>query len=101
MKRLPNGYGSVVFLGNNRSKPYGIRKTAGYDQDGTQKYVYVDFYGTRQDALQALAEFNDNPYDLELSKVTFADIYEKWSKDKFDEDTNRSTRIQTFLSYKP
>ena len=28
--RNPNGYGSVVYLGKNRRKPYAVRVTNGY-----------------------------------------------------------------------
>jgi integrase len=96
MKRLPNGYGSVVFLGNNRRKPYGIRKTAGYDQNGTQKYVYVDFFNSRQDALQALAELNKVDIALNDINITFAQVFEMWWKDNKIDDrpdgTQRSYR---------
>lgn len=92
MKRLPNGYGSVVFLGNNRRKPYGIRKTAGYDQNGTQKYVYVDFYGSRQEALQALAELNKVDIALNDINITFAQVFEMWWKDNKVDDRPAGTQ---------
>lgn len=92
MKRLPNGYGSVVFLGNNRSKPYGIRKTAGYDDSGKQKYMYVDFYGTRQDALQALAELNKVEIALNDVNITFSQVFDMWWKDARIDDRPQSTQ---------
>lgn len=101
--RLPNGYGSVYKLSGNRRNPWAAAKTNGYEEVGDKlkrSYHIIGYYPTKAKALQALAEFNDNPYDLELSKVTFADIYEKWSKDKFDEDTNRSTRRNYEMAYK-
>ena len=30
-----------------------------------------------------LAEYNNNPFDLKASKVTFQEVYERWSKEKF------------------
>ena len=30
-----------------------------------------------------LAEYNKNPFDVEASKITFQEVYERWSKDKF------------------
>lgn len=92
MKRLPNGYGSVVFLGNNRRKPYGIRKTAGYDQNGTQKYVYVDFFHTRQEALQALGELNKVDISLNDINITFAQVFEAWWKDNRIDDRPYGSR---------
>ena len=92
MKRLPNGYGSVVFLGNNRSKPYGIRKTAGYDDNGKQKYMYIDFFGTRQDALQALAELNKVDIALNDVNITFAQVFDMWWKDNKIDDRPQGTQ---------
>lgn len=37
----------------------------------------------RKDTLTALAEFNANPYDVNAAKVTFEDIYERWSDEHF------------------
>jgi site-specific recombinase XerD len=35
---------------------------------------------------------NDNPYDLALSKTTFAELYQRWFNDNYDEESNRSTK---------
>src|SRR5690554_2960930 len=82
--RLPNGYGSVYKLSGNRRKPWIARKTIGWDDDGKQLYQIIGYYEKRQDALTALAEFNQNPYSIEASTVTFAEVFEKWSKEKFN-----------------
>lgn len=97
--RLPNGYGSVYKLSGKRRKPWIARKTQGYDDDGKQIYIIVGYYATRQLALQALADYNDNPYDIEMSKATFSDMYERWYKDEFNEETNRSTRRNYEAAY--
>ena len=89
--KLPNGFGSVYKLSGNRRKPYIARRTIGWDESGKQLYATVGYYATRQDGLQALASFNDNPYDLLMSKLTFAEIYQRWFDDTFDENANRST----------
>lgn len=89
--RLPNGYGSVYKLSGNRRRPWIARKTREWSEDGKQLFEIIGYYATKAEALQALAEYNDNPYDLEMSRVTFTEIYERFMKDNFDEDTNRST----------
>lgn len=81
--KLPNGYGNVSKLPGNRRKPWRARKTAGWEL-GKQKYVTVGYYATRNEALQALGEYNANPYTID-NKITFAQVYEKWSDRKFDE----------------
>lgn len=80
----PNGYGSVYKLSGKRRKPYGVRKTIGWDNNGKQIYRNIGYYKTRPEAILALAEFNKNPYDIEVSTITFSEVYEKWSAEKFD-----------------
>ena len=65
-----------------------IRKTAGwrYDEDKdkmVQEYIIIGYAATRAEGLQMLAEYNKNPFDVEASKITFQEVYERWSKDKF------------------
>lgn len=76
--KLPNGYGSVVNLGKRRRKPYAARITVGWTEDGKQKKKYLGYYKTRQEAMKALADYNENPFDLATREVTFAELYEKW-----------------------
>lgn len=88
--RLPNGYGGITKLSGNRRNPWRVRVTVGWElneetQTARQKYVTVGYYPTRQAALQALAAYNTNPYNLDAVKTTFADLFDKWSEKKFDE----------------
>lgn len=86
--KSPNGYGSVVKLSGNRRKPYMVRKTAGYRFDEAknktiQEYNIIGYAATRAEGMQMLAEYNSKPYDLNAGKVTFKEVYEKWSAAKF------------------
>ncbi|MDO4922702.1 MAG: site-specific integrase [Peptococcaceae bacterium] len=86
--RLPNGFGSVYKLSGNRRNPWVARKTTGYTFDlENQKshpiYKFIGYYPTRKEALTALTEYNQNPYDLEASKITFEELYGKWSEVHF------------------
>ena len=88
--RLPNGFGNVSKLSGKRRNPWRARKTAGWTidektQKAKQEYITIGYYATRQLALQALSEYNANPYDLDANKITFAEVYEKWSEKKFEE----------------
>lgn len=101
--RLPNGYGSVYKLSGNRRNPWVAAKTDGYDiteEKLKRRYHIIGYYPTRAKALQALADFNDNPYDIELSKVTFAEIYQKWYADEFNDKSNPSTIRNYESAYK-
>ena len=111
--KLPNGYGNISKLPGNRRTPFRVRKTVGwkwYDRlegcflddappedealqvldDGKlrfqskQQYVTVGYYETRQKALQALAAYNEDPYDLHFDTITFAEVYERWSEKHFE-----------------
>lgn len=86
--RLPNGYGGVVKLSGARRRPYAARITTGWyynDQTGkrVQRYQILGYAATRAEALQILAHYNDYPIDGASLKLTFADIYERWSAEKF------------------
>ena len=86
--KLPNGFGTVYKLSGNRRNPYVAKKTRGWEidpQTGTTKQLYtvIGYYPTRKEALTALSEFNANPYDVNVAKVTFEDIYERWSSEHF------------------
>lgn len=77
--RNPNGYGSVVKLSGKRRNPYMVRKTVDYDDNANPKYAILGYFPNRKDAMMALAEYNSKPYDINLSKSTFSELYEAWS----------------------
>lgn len=83
MKRLPNGMGCLVNLGNGRRKPYAARIIISKNKKGGTKYKYIGYYSTQQEALQALTEFNKNPYDVTNINATVADMWEVFKQRKF------------------
>lgn len=87
--KLPNGYGSVYKLSGKRRKPYGARKTVGWDDNGKQIYKIIGYYATRKEALTALADYNNNPYNLDSNTITFAEVFDKWKENKYN-DISRS-----------
>ena len=71
--KLPNGFGSVYKLSGRRRRPWVAAKTFGweFDEKGQkvkQKQQAIGYYATRQEAMTALVQYNENPYDLELSE---------------------------------
>lgn len=82
--KLPTSYGSVYKLSGNRRKPYVARKTTGWKDNGQPIYQYIGYYEKRAEALEALLNYNKDPYDLQNDKMTFADLYEKWSSVHFE-----------------
>lgn len=81
--RNPNGYGSVVKLSGKRRKPYVVRKTTGYDERAYPLYDVIGYYSSRAEALMALAEYNRDPYDVDMSKASFQMVYDDWSMETY------------------
>ena len=82
--KLPNGYGSATKLSGNRRKPYLARVTLGWTTDEqtgktVQNRVPLGTFKTKKEALQALAEYGANPYDIQNASMTLAELYEKWT----------------------
>lgn len=78
--RLPNGYGGIVKLSGKRRKPYAVRITTEYTDNGRQKYKYLDYFATRREALACLEEYNKKPYNVDDRKILFSDLYKKWGE---------------------
>lgn len=81
--RNPNGFGCVFKLNGNRRKPFVARVTIGWTDEGKQEYKNIGTFARRRDAVIALTEYHNNPYNLDASKITFSEVYKKWSQDKF------------------
>lgn len=81
--RNANGFGSIIKLSGKRRRPYAVRITVGWTEDGKQRFKYLSYHEKRKDAKLALAEFNLNPYDIDASRITFAEVYERWSEAEF------------------
>ena len=78
--RNENGFGSIVCLdktGKKRRKPWAVRITTGW-KDGKQVRKYLGYYKTQTEALVALAEYHKNGVDVDLSKLTLDEIWERW-----------------------
>ncbi len=87
--RNPNGYGSVYKLSGRRRKPWVARKTINWDFDvNTGKcspvYEFIGYYKTQKEANIALANYNENPFDLVNNTLTFSEVYDRWSNEYFE-----------------
>lgn len=86
--RLPNGFGNVSKLPGNRRKPYRARITTGWEMDEStgkikQHFKTIGYYETKQEGLIALSFYHQNPYDMDSTKITFREVFEKWSAEKY------------------
>ena len=97
LMRNPNGYGSIAKLSGNRRRPYWVRKAVTKWKDNGQPiYETIGYYASRKEAMQALADFNENPYDVSQNRLTFAQVYERWSERKFEEIS--ASAVRTYKS---
>ena len=77
--KLPNGFGSIYKLSGKRRRPWVAAKTFGwqFDEEGQrikQKRQVIGYFATRQEAMTALVQYNENPYDLDSNKITFSEL---------------------------
>lgn len=94
--KLPNGYGTIYKMSGKRSKPYRAMKTDKWILDpvtGKSKQIRftIGYYQSREDAMIALANYNENPYDIKADSITFSEVYEKWSENYFPTLSNPSS----------
>lgn len=94
--KLPNGYGTIYKMSGKRSKPYRAMKTDKWIIDpvtGKSKQIRftIGYYQSREDAMIALANYNENPYDIKADSITFSEVYEKWSENYFPTLSNPSS----------
>lgn len=86
----------MIKLSGKRRKPFAVRVTTGWTNEGKQKYKYLSYHEKKTDAMVALAEFNKNPYDINASRITFAEVYEKWSEVNYE--TLSTSSVKTYKS---
>lgn len=79
--KLPNGFGSVYKLSGKRRNPWVARKTTGWNDLGHPIYKFIGYYPTRKDALTALSDYNQDPWNV--THITFAEVYDRWSAEHF------------------
>lgn len=92
--RRGNGEGSIFKLSGKRRKPYAVRITVGYTDEGKQQYKYLGYYAKITDAKTALREYLTDPYDLSMKDITLMDIFEKWRK----QNDLAETTVQSYVS---
>lgn len=103
--KLPNGFGSVYKLSGKRRCPWVAAKTFGWEineETGKAKQIQrpIGYYPTRQEAMIALANYNENPYDIDTESITFSQVYEKWSDAYFPTFTSTSSVRTVTAAYK-
>ena len=64
------------------------RITTGWEIDTVtgkkkQKYATIGYATTKQEGMQMLADYHQNPFDTSAGRTTFQEVFEAWSKEKY------------------
>ena len=96
--RNPNGYGTVAKLSGNRRRPYIIKKTAGWKNNGQPIFVIVGYAATREEGNILLAEYNRDPWDVDRAKITLQQLFDLWKEKKAPKlgQSNRASLTSAF-----
>jgi integrase len=97
-KRNPNGYGCVTKLSGNRSKPWMVKVTV-YDGEGFARQKPIGYAETEERANIILAQYNNNPWEIDREKVTLAALYQRWAEIKMPK-LSTSTRSSLQSAFK-
>ncbi len=93
-KRLPNGFGQISEIKNQKLRnPFRAMVTVGKTSTGRpicKPLKPESYFPTYNDAYTALVEYNKNPYDLDPA-ITVKQLYEKWSEEYFKTLTSDSS----------
>lgn len=81
--RRANGSGTVVKLSGRRRRPFEVRVNTKIDEWGYPRYDVLGRFADRTEALQVLARYNDNPFDVGKRDYTFSQVYDLWYAKKF------------------
>lgn len=73
-----NGEGSIITLGGKRKRPYAIRITVGFNEEGKQITKYLSYHSSKTEAKAALRKYMVNPYNLDNKDITINEILELW-----------------------
>lgn len=98
-KRNPNGYGCVTKLKGNRSRPWVVKVTV-YDQEGNAKQTPVGYAATEAEANILLAQYNNNPWDIQRETVTLVMLYNRWLEIKAPKLSSDSSRASLKSAFK-
>lgn len=97
-----NGGGSIYKMGGKvkRSKPWRVRVTIGWTDDGKQLFKDLGYFATRKDAENCLTEHHNNyQLDMNLYNITLSQVYEKWMKE-FNHKVSDSSLKQHRTAFK-
>ena len=83
--KLGNGYGSITKMSGNRRNKWRVRLPyTEEDRKLGKKRINLGYFHTKSEALQALAEYHNDPELFLNRETTFEDVYNLWNKKHFE-----------------
>lgn len=99
--KFPVGYGSVYKLSGKRRKPYVVMITEGWTDEGKQIKKILGYTSTKKEGVELLEKYHINPFNLDETRTTFEDIYNKWYQWKFkDNDLSYKSEVRYSNAYR-
>ena len=80
--KLPNGFGSISYLGKNRRRPFMMRAPSTYDEYGKEIRPILGYTDDYYDAYAQLVIYHENPNQLKEDSLRFSDLFTLWSEYK-------------------
>lgn len=97
--RNPNGYGTVAKLSGNRRRPFIVKKTVGWNDNGQPIIDIIGYAATREEGNMLLAEYNRDPWDVDRAKITLQELFDLW-KEKKAPKLGTSNQHSLFAAFK-
>ena len=100
--RLPNGYGGIRKLSGKRRRPYQVTVTVGWELvNGRKRQIQksIGYAATKAEALNLLADYNINPIDVDKSRTTFSEVWEKWLPTQENKSDSKQRQLQTVFKH--
>lgn len=99
--KFPVGYGSVYKLSGKRRKPYVVMITEGWTDEGKQIKKIIGYTTTKKEGVELLEKYHIKPFNLDETRTTFEDIYNKWYQWKFkDNDLSYKSEVRYSNAYR-
>lgn len=80
--KLPNGFGSISYLGEHRRRPFMMRAPTTYDENGKAIRPILGYTDDYYDAYTQLVIYHENPNQVKEKTLRFSDLFTLWSEYK-------------------
>lgn len=89
--KAPNGYGAVYKLSGRRRKPWAVRITTGYHDNGSPIVKYIGTYATKAEAFAARDAYHKKEQPDYMP--TFDEIADQFAADHYKDIADRTRQV--------